>query len=517
MLASGCAQTSGTTTSSSNFSQSTTLTVSTDGAWSTFDPTNTSNLPSIQIIEALYDRLLYIGADGKLLPWLASSWQQTPTRLTFTLKKGVTCSDGTPLTASDVAMSYDRFLGISNPKTKGALAPAEFGPGPFTVSADDSAGTFTLTLGTPWGEALNDVAGADGGADTLIVCPKGLVAGALSDAAYGTGAYKIASEDRASSITLKLRPEWSWGPGGRTAKGLPGTLVYKIVSNETTAANLLLTGGLDVARIQGQDVQRLLANDSLGHHKVSANYTNPMWMNSAPGHATADVAVREALSTAVSADGWNIAAYGGLGTPTTSLLATNAPCFEPATAQYVPKTDVSKAKGVLLADGYTSDSSGKLTKGGQPLTINLVGDVLQGAGPEYFDSQFTQLGITVNFITTDHVTYSSSYLAPGKWDVIVPGLSSNSAGLTMQFFSGPTPPAGRNWSRIQDPAIDALILKAEEEVGARSCADWKAVQIAWLQKYYFRPLASQNFYWFSRNPKWTFTASTNVLEPTSLE
>src|SRR5207248_2765848 len=144
----------------------------------------------------------------------------------------------------------DHTLGISDPKTKSNLTAGEFGPGPFTVSADDAAGVFTLTLGSPWGEALKSMGT---GGDSYVICPKGLEAGALKDAAYGTGPYLIDSADRSAGITLKLRSDWTWGPNGRTSEGMPGQLSYKIITNEATAANLLLTGGLDIARIQGND------------------------------------------------------------------------------------------------------------------------------------------------------------------------------------------------------------------------------------------------------------------------
>ena len=51
------------------------------------------------------------------------------------------------------------------------------------------------------------------GGDSYVICPKGLEAGALKDAAYGTGPYVIDSADRSAGITLKLRSDWAWGPG----------------------------------------------------------------------------------------------------------------------------------------------------------------------------------------------------------------------------------------------------------------------------------------------------------------
>lgn len=510
-----CGTSSGTTSSGggSNFTSNSTLNIRIEGPWDTLDPSGAGSLPRLQLTAGLYDRLVWEGADHKAVPYLASSWQVTPTTLKFNIRKGVTCSDGTPLTPTAVAQSFDRLLGISNTRTKSSAVGGEFGAGPFTVSADDAAGTFTLNLGTPFGEALDSLGS---GLDTGVICPKGLAPGALNDAAYGTGPYTLASQDRATGATLRLRSDWNWGPNGRTARGLPGTIVYKLITNDTTAANLLVTGGLDLARIQGPDVKRLLSDSSVGNYKVSGYYTNPLWMNTEPGHPTAEPAVRQAISTAISAQAYNQAAYGGLGTVTTSLWATNAPCFAKETAQYVPKTDLAKAKAILLAAGYTADSSGKLSKNGQPLKINLIGEGAQGAGPEYLDTQLVQLGMTVNFIDSDHVTYSASWLQPGKFDVLVPGIAGDLVGSYISSYTGGDPPQGRNFSRLHDPQVDALILKAEQEVGQQACADWAQLQVTFLKNYYYRPLSAQSFYWFSKNPKWKFYASTSVLQPASL-
>lgn len=509
-----CGQNAGSPASpagKANFGPSSSVTVRLDGPWTTFDPT-TPNLPTDNIVAALYDRLVYTTPDNKIVPYLASSWSQSGSVIKFTLVKGVTCSDGTPLTATLVANSFDRLLGVSNPKTKSGNVPGEFGPGPFTVTADDAAGIFTLNLGTTWGSALQSIAGGD----AYVICPKGLAAGALNDAAYGSGPYTIASEDRATQITLKLRSDWTWGPIGRTAKDMPGQLIYRIVSSDSTAANLLLTGGIDIARVQGVDIKRLLAEKSLGRLKATPWYTNGMWLNPTAGHVTADPAVREAIFTAISADGWVASALGGEGTATTSLFATSAPCFNPATAQYIPKTDLTKAKQILLAAGYTADSSGKLSKNGQPLTILVVGEMAQASGPEYVQSQLTQVGFTVNLFNGDHVTYSTSYLQPGKFDIIVPGIASNTLGTFVVNQSGPPPPVGRNFSRIQDPALDQLIQKALQESGTQACTDWGAVQIAWLKNHYIRPLGAQNFWWFSKNPNWTYYATTSIFQPESV-
>src|SRR5262245_56317190 len=83
-----------------NFGPSSTLSIQIDGPWATFDPIAPGgNLGSTQLYAALYDRLVALTPEKQIVPYIASSWEQTGNTLKFTLKKNVTCSDGTPLTA----------------------------------------------------------------------------------------------------------------------------------------------------------------------------------------------------------------------------------------------------------------------------------------------------------------------------------------------------------------------------------------------------------------------------------
>src|SRR5690242_941486 len=69
----------------------------------TFDPAKTGapNM-AVQAIEFTYDRLVYLSPSGKIEPYLASSWKVTPNSVTFMLRKGPTCDDGTPVDANVV-------------------------------------------------------------------------------------------------------------------------------------------------------------------------------------------------------------------------------------------------------------------------------------------------------------------------------------------------------------------------------------------------------------------------------
>ena len=73
-----------------------------------------------------YETLVYLGQDGEITPGLAESWEDSPTSVTYTLKDGVTCADGTPLTATTVA---DNFSFIADPANQSPLLGPYVPPG----------------------------------------------------------------------------------------------------------------------------------------------------------------------------------------------------------------------------------------------------------------------------------------------------------------------------------------------------------------------------------------------------
>ena len=460
------------------------------GDWNTFDPQIAPNGQAAQLIYALYDKLVDIGPHGTIVPYLAKSWVVTPTSVTFTLRKDATCSDGTPVTPGVVAGSLTRL-------TKSTQAARLFGTGPYTVASSDSAGTVTLSLGTPFSAMIWGFTNYA----TAIVCPSGLAnPTTLVTTPSGSGPYVLDSAVHGDSVTLKVHKGWKWGPLGTTAAapGFPDTLVFRIVTNETTAANLLITGGLDVASIIGPDVDRLRADSSLTPLEGNSYGGYPLVFNELPGHATADVKVRQALVTAIDPKAWNVAAYNGRGTVSPSYLYPGAECYAD-TSNLLPSPSTSAARQVLLADGYTVGANNKLVKNGQTIKINLLGTGAFGSGTEYVFSQWQTVGIDATLSNLEFNSYFQAIVA-GKFDAAIQASAPPIPTMAVQigYSTGPIPPKGLNFARIVDPAVDSEIALADQTVGAQSCVHWKAVQRLLLQNYDLLPLSAPITNWFSK-------------------
>ena len=467
--------------------------VRTSGAWKTFDPQRQTDGVSGSIYANGYDTLLALTPAGKLVPYLATSYTVESTAsggtsYIFKLHTDATCVDGTAVTPQVVKASIDAGL-----KTAIVYKSAFNGGGPFTTSADQSADTFTFTTTAPYGALLYAFANGQTG----IVCPAGLANPSIMDTQFaGSGPYTVASASHTNGVVLKLRPDWKWGPEGITAAtpGLPGTVTMMEVDSETTAANLLLTGGLDLSSISGPDVQRLAANNALTESNKALYGTMSLVFNQASGHPTDDDSVRAAIMTAVSAAGWNQAANAGLGVTSTSIVTPNTPCFDTTTANLVPKTDVSAARKILTDAGWTY-SNNVLTKNGQQLGLSILSSTTENQGGPYLQTQLTSVGFAVTLNNTDRVSYVTKVLA-GNFDVSydVAQIAVPYIGLQVKYFTGTAIP------NLTFKANQQLIKEANAAAAVASpteCQLWNIYQEDLLKQHWIMPLAAPDLITFA--------------------
>ncbi len=458
---------------------------------------------------ALYDTLIALDPDtAEPLPYLAKSWTQTPTSVTFTLRTDATCADGTPVTATVVKNSVDAFVKLS------PAAATTVGAGPFTTTANDAAATVTVTSATPNTEMIFGF----GQPGTGIVCPAGLVDLTQQPRkSFGSGPYVIDSFAEGDTFTVKVRPEWKWGPQNRTAQtsGFPEKIVYKSIDNDTTAANLLLTGGLDVADVAGPDITRLVAESSLAHRTQSNAVASPLLFNMQPGKTAADEAVREAIMTALDRDAYNKAAFSGLGkVPGAGFLVKGVRCYDDTLTSLIPQPSVAKAKQVLTAAGYV-EAGGKFSKNGKPLTLSVLGQVSTKSGVEYMAETLNAVGFTATQQVVDTPTYST-LVRQLSWDVVQLSIGGQTPtfGSYMPFLAGGkmVTDGGVNRAGIFDPVVDssfASYLSATSPADA--CKFMSAFQRRILEKHYVLPIVAGTIEYFGKNFAPYMTAAWQIV------
>lgn len=480
--------------------------------WDNLDPAKTRNVYGMQMVLAFYDRLVALDSDGKVVPSLAESWTATANSATFKLKQGVSCADGTALTPTIVADSLKR---LGAPETKAPLASRTFGKSGFTVTADDSASTVTVQTVDPIDLITQMTAPW-----TAVVCPAGLKnPDALASTPAGTGPFTLEKAVRGDSYTLAARKEYAWGPFGAKATdpGYPEKVVFRLVDNETTAANLLTTGDLDVGLVTGIDYQRVASDSALARTDKETFGIHYLLFNQAPGRVMADPVVRMALSLAVDSEAFNKAAHFGRGKVASSFGSDKISCYDPATKSLVAGFDLPKAQALLDQAGWKMGSDGVRTKDGKPLEIIFVGGNLTNSGPEYVAEAFRKLGVSVKVAAGDANAQMERLFETNDFDVsidsVLPLQPTFDAGAS--YLVGEGPPKGNNIGNIQNAAFAEAVAAATKAEPDQRCGYWSGAQKALLTSADIKPLTYEVVSWFGRGVAFKLE-HTHLIEPSSI-
>jgi peptide/nickel transport system substrate-binding protein len=203
-----------------------TLTLVAKSAGGSLDPQVNYTLQYWQLYQALYDGLLaFKKVTGQpsftVVPDLAQAMPQVSDggkTYTFTLRKGIKFSNGSPLTVDDVVASFERIFTVSSP-TAGTFYNGIVGADacitkpagcklPQGVVGDAAAGTVTIHLTAPDPEFPYKLA-----VPHATILPKGSPAtDAGTKPLPGTGAYMISSYDPNRALKMVRNPnftEWS--------------------------------------------------------------------------------------------------------------------------------------------------------------------------------------------------------------------------------------------------------------------------------------------------------------------
>jgi peptide/nickel transport system substrate-binding protein len=429
------------------------------------------------------------------------------------LRPGVTCADGSAMTPSVVAASLER---LGHPDTKAPYAYRTLGRAGYAVTADDAAGTVKLSLKAPHSDLLLGLAMPW----ASVICKAGLEnPEALASKTFGSGPFTLEDVKRGASYTLKARPDYAWGPNGAATAtaGFPETLIFRVIDNQSTAANLLLTKELDTAYIFGQDIERMAKESGLTRQDAMAVGAEALTFHQGEGHPTADPMVRRALAMAIDGQAYNRAAYFGLGKTMMTITTPTMDCYDESLGKYSIPHDVAGAKKLLEQAGWKAGSDGKLAKNDQPLTLRIAGSKTQNSGPEYLLEALTEIGATATLNVQDFNSWIDLLVKTDNWDVTVDPLGSvmPSPSIFYGQLAGPAPPGGGNFPRIKNAAYDEAGARALAAAPGDRCKLWNEAEKAMLEGNDVKPLVVQQSGVFSRNVK-VQMFTVNVLNPISL-
>jgi len=375
------------------------ITVGTTDSVIALDPAGSYDFGSLTIEENIYQFLMQVPAGQKApVPDAAQSCKFTKsTEYTCTMKSGLKFSNGDPLTAKDVAFSFQRIIDINNPN-----GPASLLGNMKSVAAPDDS-TVVFTLNNPNDQTFPFVLGTSAGpiVDSKVFPAKKLLA---DGDVIGSGPYMISSYDKNQLAQFKANPNYS---GPNTPKTDTITMKYY-----TEADNLKLdiqSGAIDVAyrTLSPTDIDSLKSDSNVKVLTGAGGELRYIVFNlkTMPGGNDAQkLAIRQAMAYSVDRQDLANNVYKGTYQPAYSMVPQGiAFATEPFKTVYGDKPNPAKAKQVLQAAGVQTPVS---------LHIDYVSDGHYGptSGDEYnqIKRQLESTGLfKVQIQGTAYTTYST--------------------------------------------------------------------------------------------------------------
>ncbi len=425
------------------------------------DPHFVNLFPNNGVAEHIYDKLVGLDADSRLIPALAESWKTIdPTTWEFKLRKGVKFHDGSPFTAADVVFSYDRVGKIPN------------SPGPFTVYTkaiisseivDDD--TIRFKTAAPYPLLPNDLS-------TIYIVSKKVAETATTEdfnagkVNIGTGPFKYGEFKRGDRVEL-VRNDGYWGRKSDWEK-----VTLRILPNDPTRVAALLAGDVDaIENIPTPDLTKIKANPNLltstktSHRIIFFNLDQQRdvtpFATAKDGTALTknpfkDLRVRQAISKAIDREAIKTRVMEGLSLPTDNLVP--APMFGHVPSLTPEKVDVAGAKKLLTEAGYPD---------GFALTLHAPNNryVNDDQIAQAVAQMLTRAGIATKIQTMPMAVYlgraSKLEFSMTMLGWVASTGESSSALRPLVATNQPDKGLGTfNWGRYSNPKMDAVLANA---------------------------------------------------------
>jgi peptide/nickel transport system substrate-binding protein len=427
-----------------------------------FNPYNASD--EFDSFGPVYEELVYINnlKSGAATPWLATSWAWTNGNktLTFTVRKGVTWTDGQPFTAQDVAFTFDMLK-----KNPGLDLNSDWSVlSSVGLKGSDQVVFNFKSAAVPYFYYI---------ADQTPIVPAHIWSSIKDPISFldphpvGTGPYAMTSCSGANIQYTKNAHYWQPGLPKIQTVNFPSYL-------SNNAANNDLKSGVDQWGSQFiPNIQRYyISSDPKYYHywfeplfnvNMYINLTNPLLSN---------LAVREAIAYAINRPQVSkIGEYGyePASNQTSIVLPTFSSWYDPSLAAKYGNAyayNPSKAESVLEAAGYKKGGNGIFEKNGHQLSFTIInngGFSDWVAAVNVVQSNLKTVGIQVTPENLSDTTFLSDvqeghFDLAYNWDVGGPGPYYELRELLYSPNSAPIgTSAASNWERYSNKSTDALI------------------------------------------------------------
>ena len=429
------------------------------------DPHFFNLFPNNNIAEHIFDKLVQMDADSRMIPGIATSWKTLdPTTWEFKLRKGVKFHDGSELTAEDVAFSIDRVAQIPN------------SPGPFVAYTKAIVGkqivdpyTIRFKTAAPHPLMPNDLS-------TIYIVSRKVATGASTEdfntgkATVGSGRFRFVRYANGDRVEL-ARNDAYWGEKAPWDK-----ITFRIVKNEASRVAALLSGGVDaieqppiadLPRVKSDP--RFSVSSNMSHRVIYFNFDHleraSPFVTGKDGKPLAknplrDLRVRKAISKAINRPAIAERVMEGQATPAGQLVSEKLFGNVPG----------------MKAEAYDPDGAKKLlAEAGYPDGFNLT---IHGPSGRYVNDEkivqavaqmLTRVGIVSKVETAPMGPYSGrASKQEFSFHMVGWGASTGEASSPLRSllatFNRDKGLGAVNWGRYSNAKVDYVVEQAIQQV-----------------------------------------------------
>src|SRR6266568_1335655 len=330
-----------------------------------FSPFNGS--VSFLSVGPVYEPLVFVNTlqSGKTTPWLASSykWSNGNKTVTFTIRKNVKFSDGSPMGASDVVFTFNmlkRFPALDINSVWSVLSSV-------TQQGSDQVVMTFKTAAVPYFYYI---------ADQVGIVPQKIWSKLKNPVTFtdanpiGTGAYTVKCSPQLITYTANAH---YYQPGEPHIE----TVLYPAYTSNDPANVDLATGKAQWGSQFIPSIKKFYTSKSASYHYWFPPTANVSMFINLKDPVLSDVHVRQAMAYAIDRQKVStVGEYGyepasnqtGIVTPTFSTWVDRSAAAKFGNYSYSP----SKAMSILAADGYKKDSNGLMAKNGKELSFSII-------------------------------------------------------------------------------------------------------------------------------------------------
>jgi peptide/nickel transport system substrate-binding protein len=403
---------------------------------------------------------------GKIVPWLAKSWELSKDGKTYTfhLRDGVTFSNGKKVDAQAVADDAAGWIATVK-ATNGTAYGASYIQG-LTGATVVDPNTVAFHLSKPNSSFLQATSTTNLAITDPAEFQETPADRCTGKGVIGSGLFVLDHYTAKVETVLTKRSGYAWGSALSTNTGEAhlSKVIFNYVAEDSVRTGNLTSGAIDIDwprnPFSPQDEQLITKSGDTVEKRSLPGVSYTLFANTAAGHPLADAQVRKALYQSLDLKTYATTIFGADYPVVQGGFDSTTPYFKSESSKL--GYDPAAAEQTLQAAGWVVGDGGFRYKDGKELTIDYP--VTQfSSGSELIQAQLKKVGINL-ILRTLTAAEQATYLTQGAYDLTGNYFTRADPGA-LQFIINPDVANSKALAKaVAEPAVitqvQALFAKA---------------------------------------------------------